>query len=103
MKVKKSGASNKPGYPNHKQFLAALGIGAIAAVSQADAIRTGGVPAREVKPVVTNKVEASEARLLGEIMVEPKAPAACTNTVAATNAACVTPPPVRLLGKPAVH
>jgi hypothetical protein len=112
MKVSKSVVWNKPGYPSHKQFLAALGIGAMAAASQAEAPAAPGVPVPEGKSAITNEMDYEEPRLPGDMMVEPAltAPVApkplpsCTNAVPpATNTVIITPPPVRLLGKPAAQ
>ena len=91
MNVKKSG-SRKTGYPSKRQFLAALGAGALTALSaQADAPRLDGVP-----PQPKQAAADKEVRLRGDIAVDPIKGGAATNVVppATTN-----PPPPQILGK----
>ena len=86
MNVKKSGSSRTPGYPSKRQFLAALGIGALAATSPAEPPRLGGVPAGP-------KVQPPElVRLRGDIAVEPVKTNAipCVPAPAVTNAVSYT-------------
>jgi nucleoid-associated protein YgaU len=94
MKVRKTKSSSKPGYPNTRQFLASLGVGAMAAAAQGESMPLGGVPPPP-KQVVTN-TPAAESRLLGDIAVVPvqvpgempavtnRVPAVPTNTVSYT-------------------
>jgi hypothetical protein len=91
MRVSKS-SSRKPGYPSKRQFLAALGVGVMAAASQAEPPKLGGVP---LPPKAAVEKEIEPARLLGDIAVVPKGTNAVTVPPAATNAV------PRLPGKPA--
>lgn len=90
---KQSKRTDKPGYPTRKQFLersaaaglAALGIGSAIA---AEPIRLAGVPLPPKVVQTTN----NEARLLGEIAVDPRTTAP-TNAPASTNSCSTNTPP----------
>ncbi len=81
MKVRKSDSTKKPGYPTKRQFLAALGLGALTVGTQGCLFRPAGKMATEPRHQNIESVP-----LGGDIMVDPgpEAPVADTNTVSYT-------------------